>query len=487
MKFVLNKEFIEIELTHSDQTILSFLREERHLTGTKEGCASGDCGACTILVGTAHKKTIEYKTLNACITPLGMIEGKHLVTIENLSNDDSLHPSQKSMVEEHGSQCGFCTPGFVMSLAGFYENNKSLIQDEISRESICEAISGNLCRCTGYKPIIKAGVKMFSPDAEKTSGENQTLFNEDILQHLLNLKQKESSSIYFSPKSIRELHKTLQNHPNSKIIAGGTDLMLETTQKYKRQPTLIDVSNVKEMIDIREDQKYIYIGAATTYSDIEVWSKDCFPELNKLLKRLGSRQIRNSGTIGGNIGNASPIADLPPALIAINTSLEIGKPSGEKHYLSLDDFYLGYKKTRLNDGEFIASIRIEKEYLSHFHRFIKLSKRMEDDISSVMLGVSFIVSNNTIDKCRLAYGGVAEIPIRLNEVESLFIGKSMGAPFDKEIEKKIHSLVNPISDVRASARYRIKMAINLLKKAYMELNGEQIPDLATVPSEAICA
>ena len=486
MQFILNRERIDIENVNSDQTILRFLREEKQLTGTKEGCASGDCGACTVLIGTPKDEKIKYETVNSCIAPLGSLDGKHLITVEALSDDNSMHPAQISMVNTHGSQCGFCTPGFVMSLAGFYEENKLSIEDQVDRLSICEAISGNLCRCTGYKPIIDAGISMFSIDTP-TSSTDKPFYTQEIYKKLVAIQPNTASLNYFTPQSQNELNELINHHPDAKLIAGGTDLMLENTQRYIKQPSFIDITRVKEMINIEEDDKYFHIGAATPYSTVETWAENHFPELNKLLKRLGSRQIRNRGTIGGNIGNASPIADMPPALIAVKASLSIIDTSANQKYIPIEEFYIDYKKTILKQNEYVAAIRIEKSYLSHFHCFYKLSKRMEDDISSVMMAVSFIVENNTIDACRLAYGGVAAIPIRVQEIEALFKGVSLSTAFNKRIEEKLFDILNPISDVRASAGYRKTMAVNLLKKAYGNLIGDEIPELTAGPSGAICA
>ncbi|WP_086933563.1 xanthine dehydrogenase small subunit [Agarilytica rhodophyticola] len=516
MQFVINNTLITEDNLPADLTLLRYLRENQHLCGTKEGCASGDCGACTILVGSlntsANKETVEYISVNACIAPVAIAQGKHVVTVEHLagtpqestqsqSEPQIMHPSQAAMVESHGSQCGFCTPGFVMSLAGLYENktNAQLTDAscaKVSRAEVYDAISGNLCRCTGYRPIVDAGFHMFEREDNDNSGKHHHLFNDKILQQLRsitapeeNIKHKEAA--FIQATSIEMLNQTLNRLSNAKVIAGGTDLMLEVTQQFKALPELIDVSNIPEMqsCDFVTDEddvdsettlaeEKLVIGAAVTYSQIEKQLAQRFPELCKLLTRLGSRQIRNRGTIGGNIGNASPIADTPPILLCMDAVVEIGATDGSRRKVRLDEFYLDYKKTVLKDREYIISIQLPSKNLEQFHRFYKVSKRMEDDISSVMAAIRFDIQDNKIVRTRIAFGGMAATPIRAKDAEDCF--KDADVDSEIAINDAIASLkqhLNPLTDVRASAQYRLNIAVNLLYKAWLEANGEVIPDL----------
>ncbi|RBP84304.1 xanthine dehydrogenase small subunit [Marinomonas rhizomae] len=484
MKFILNDELIDDNTLPSDFTALRYLREKRGLTGTKEGCASGDCGACTLLVGALEDGELTYSTLNSCITPMQSLTGKHVVSVEYLSKTGELHPAQQAMVASHGSQCGFCTPGFVLSLAGLYENKQGCEQP-IDREAVCDAISGNLCRCTGYRPIIDAGMSMVKgsmarKEIMKESDEPPYVElmskNDSIKTQLESLQtERHDSSNYLQPTDLEQLAYALKLNPAAVLIAGGTDLMLENTQRYRDFETLIDVSRVAELKHLHTGEASLTIGASVTYSELENFSKTLYPQINALLSRIASRQIRNRGTIGGNVANASPIADLPPLLLAFDADIQLLKNDGSTRAVNIADFYQGYKQTQLAKDEMIASFDVSLDKLAQFHRFYKVSKRMEDDISSVMLAVRFDVDNGILSDVRLAFGGMAATPIRGLKAEAALTDKLINdeQALNQAIEA-LRSELTPMSDMRASAKYRLDMACNLIRKAWLELNGSDV-------------
>jgi xanthine dehydrogenase small subunit len=498
LHFLLNDKPVTETALPSDFTALRYLREKCGLTGTKEGCASGDCGACTLLVGALEDGELKYSTFNSCITPIQSLSGKHLVSVEYLSElsgkaSSELHPAQQAMVEHHGSQCGFCTPGIVLSLAGLYENSQSS-DKAIDRESVCDAISGNLCRCTGYRPIIDAGLDMV-----RTAEDNQFVElmskNEKIKSQLSAMKETGSSennssennrATYLQPTTLAELLQAKASHADATMIAGGTDLMLENTQRFHDFATLIDVSQVAELKQIQNNGSTLTLGASVTYSELENFSKTRYPHIYNLLSRIASRQIRNRGTIGGNVANASPIADLPPLLLAFDADMQLVKIDGSKRVVNINDFYQGYKTTVLakerGQDELIESFSIDLTKLDAFHRFYKVSKRMEDDISSVMLAVHFDLNDDKISDVRFAFGGMAATPIRAVKAEQSLIGQSVND--EQALTQAIENLRNeltPLSDMRASSRYRLDMACNLIKKAWLELNGNQVPTFSGHP------
>ncbi|MFT2099312.1 xanthine dehydrogenase small subunit [Marinomonas sp. 2405UD66-6] len=480
MKFVLNDELIEDNTLPSDFSALRYLREKRGLTGTKEGCGSGDCGACTLLVGALEEGELKYSTFNSCITPVQSLDGKHVVSVEYLSDADKLHPAQQAMVEYHGSQCGFCTPGIILSLASLYENSQ--VSDKtIDRESVCDAISGNLCRCTGYRPIIDAGLSMQNETASPWS--NLADNTESVKAKLASLQgEAKAANNYFQPQTLAEFLTIKADHKDATLVAGGTDLMLENTQRFHDFGVLIDVSQINELTKIEDNGTQLSIGASVTYSELEQFSKTRYPHLYHLLERIASRQIRNRGTIGGNVANASPIADMPPILLAFDADIQIVNLDGSQRIVSIHDFYQGYKQTVLTEGEVIASFTMDLATLADFHRFYKVSKRMEDDISSVMLATRFAVTEGKISDLRLAFGGMAATPIRAKKAEAALLNSDVND--EQALSNALAILkdeLTPLSDMRASARYRSDMACNLVRKAWLELNGHSIPTFSGHP------
>nr|WP_246395128.1 xanthine dehydrogenase small subunit [Microbulbifer rhizosphaerae] len=464
----MNRDLVEESAPAADTTLLRYLREIRRLCGTKEGCASGDCGACTVLLGALGEGCIHYRAVNACITPLAAANRRHLVTVEHLAEDGELHPAQREMVHCHGSQCGFCTPGFVMSLAGLHQQKLAQRETQVNRAQVCEAIAGNLCRCTGYRPIIDAGLKMVQPPDP-----GHRLDTPERVEQLAAIATAPSLPNYFQPRDLAELEQLLGEHPDARLIAGGTDLMLEVTQHYRSIEKMIDLSAVEELHRIDERDERIHMGAALSYRELENFFAPRSAEISRLLLRIGSRQIRNRGTLGGNIANASPVADLPPLLLSLDTDVTLRNSRGGERRLPLEVFYRGYKDTALDAGEYLARVSFDAIALNDFHRCYKVSKRFEDDISSAMAAIRFRGGERHFTEVRIAYGGMAATPVRAPAAEKILRGSATDDECALEAAlAAIEEMMLPISDVRASAEYRRQLAQNLLRRAWLEFNGE---------------
>lgn len=455
---MINEQAVEVH-EPADRTALQYLRSSG-LTGTKEGCASGDCGACTVMVGELKNGSVRFKTVNSCIVPIGQLAGTHVVTVEGLADQSGLHPVQDEMIACHGSQCGFCTPGFVMSLAALVENG-----DPANIETVQQGISGNLCRCTGYRPIVQAGMNALGR-AYESRLQDPVVFSE--------IKPQSSGSVQ-QPLNESALQAIMAQYPQAPLIAGGTDLMLDVTQRYRSYKHLIDVSRVAELRSITETQDTVRIGASVTYTELESFFATRSKPLVSLLHRLGSRQIRNSGTVGGNLANGSPIADMPPILICWDATLELCSSSGQRREVRVNDFYTGYRQTVLQEDEYIAGIRIAKESLDSFTRFYKSSKRIEDDISSVMGAFLFEGDGAKITAARIAFGGMAATPVRLSGVEDILVGNTVTEELVADASAALGALMTPLTDVRASAEYRTAMARSMIERALSEFSGASQP------------
>jgi len=454
LKFRLNSITVDID-PPADLTVLEYVRSQG-LTGTKEGCASGDCGACTVMLGEDVQGEIRYRTVNACILPVGQLEGRQLLTVEGLADAGELHPAQQAMVDCHGSQCGFCTPGFVMSLACLVEEGVNA-----DRENVLQGISGNLCRCTGYRPIVDAGMAALGMDGQ-LKGAAGTLPTAGG-----------AGTHFFRPHDEASLQQLMAEHPGIRLIAGGTDLMLEVTQLYRDIDSLVDVSAVSTLRQVVKTEDDLIIGAAVPYTELEALSVST--AFNELLARLGSRQIRNAGTLGGNLANGSPIADTPPVLMAWDAQLEIVNSRGESREVAVENFYLGYRDTVLAPDEYIARIHIPLAAIDGFHRFYKSSKRLEDDISSVMGAFALQAKSGVIMQARIAYGGMAATPVRLQAVEQLLLGASIDDSLIEEVVQQVNQTLTPLTDVRASADYRLAMAGAMLGRALRAFSGADEP------------
>ena len=458
---------IETTVPHLDTntTVLEYLREHLCRTGTKEGCASGDCGACTAVVAEVVDNQLNYQSINTCIAPLMTLHGKQLITVEDLAEGYRLHPVQQAMVDCHGSQCGFCTPGFVMSIFAHCKNARSN-----DLEDICESLGGNLCRCTGYRPIIEAVRQLseqsakdhFSANEEKTMA---ALCSISALKTELNLCHRNHR--FFAPTAASQLARLIDQYPDARLLAGGTDLYLEVTQQLRPLETQIYVGAVAELRQISTTVSHLEIGAAVTYSELQPRLVAQYPDLKELLDRLGSRQIRNRGTLGGNIGNASPIGDMPPVLIAVGASLILGNADGSRE-IPTEEYFLGYKKTALAPGEFIQSIRIPLPHPSQFFRTYKISKRIEDDISTTCGAFNVTLDGDTVSRVRIAFGGMAEIPKRASACEAAMMGQRWCQATINSAMAALANDFSPISDFRSSSDYRMQVSQNMLRRLFAE-------------------
>ena len=467
ISFLLNDKAVHIDATQADTTLLNYLRDGCGLSGTKEGCASGDCGACTVVIAQAndHGSALEYRALNSCVTFLSAVHGKQLLTVEHLADGDRLHPVQAAMVDAHGSQCGFCTPGFVMSMFALYQ------QAEIpNREQINIALGGNLCRCTGYRPIIDAA-------AASCTGNVDDKFSERQMTTLTQLSQLNTSSAgldnLLMPTNRTELADAISNHPNARKFAGSTDLALEVTQQLKSLSTLISLTNVAELCVMQETDLGLNIGAAVPLSKMETLLLSNFPELHELLDRFASTPIRNQATLGGNVANASPIGDMPPALLALNARVKVDNGSTRRD-IPINEFFTGYRQTLLQKDEWIEAIFIPYKKQNSKISAYKISKRQEDDISAVCAVFNLTLDNeNIIQDVSSGFGGVAATPASAIDLRSAIIGKDWSQSATFEAGKSVLSQAfNPIDDVRASASYRQTMIVNLWKRFWLQSNQQ---------------
>jgi len=469
ISFIREGRIVEIKNPDPNETLLNYIRTKLKKTGTKEGCAEGGCGACTVVLGELKNNEINYRAINACITFLPTLHGKQLIIVEDLiSKNGSLHPVQEAMVNCHGSQCGFCTPGFVMALFSMFKKYSNFKEDVIK-----ESIAGNLCRCTGYKPIIKAAKSLGNKN--KADHFSQNIKNTTKLFKKLNnrsIKIYKNNKKYFAPRYIQELKKILKKNINITFLSGGTDLSLSVTKERKDINSIIYMNSIHEMNYIKNNSKYIEVGASTPLIELEHHMQNYYPDFTKILKRYGSPQIRNVGTVAGNIATASPIGDCLPLLIALNAEVVLQDLNKTKT-LFLDSFFVGYRKTKLKKGQFIRSIKIPLLENNIFKAY-KISKRFDDDISSVCAAFNLKIVKNKIENVRIAYGGMAEIPKRAIFCEKTLLKSLINEETIYKAKEAIEKDFKPISDMRASGLYRIEVAKNLLEKCCAEIKQKKL-------------
>ena len=456
IRFILGDKPHGIRDVAPTTTVLEYLRANG-LTGTKEGCAEGDCGACTCIVAAPGAAGVAYKAVNTCIMFVPALDGKQLITVEHLqSADGALHPVQQAMVDNHASQCGFCTPGFVMSLAALHQNNPSPTRAEVNDE-----LAGNLCRCTGYRPIVDAALSL-KPGAGFAVPDFGALDTAAMLA---------IDNAYFAPRSVAELADTLLAHPSATIAAGTTDVGLWVTKLHRDLGTVVALDAVFDMRGIVEADGFIRIGAMATYEDAMAVLSAHYPDLGLLIRRIGSKQIRNRGTIGGNIANGSPIGDSPPALIAIGAVLVLRKGS-EQRRMKLEDFFLGYRKTALQPGEFVERIDVPLPAPDAVFRCYKISKRFDQDISAVCAAFLITLSHGVVSAIRSGWGGMAATPAMSKQAEAAMLGKPWNENTLLAAMKALDSDFTPLTDMRASATYRATVARNLLRKLFVETTAD---------------
>ena len=444
IRFTLNGEPVEIAGVSPMMTVLDWLRDRRGLKGTKEGCAEGDCGACTVVLERADGR---HEAMNSCIAMLGQMDGQAIRTVEGLPGKDGApHPVQSAMAEADATQCGFCTPGFVMTAYAYASGG-----EPAELETIHDALAGNLCRCTGYRPIVEAMTKIAGVAAERALPPPPRTTSADF------------GGVFFAPRSLDELTSLRAKHPEALLLAGGTDLGLLAGRSRKPPKAVIHVVNVPELNVIDEGKEEITFGAAVTYARAMSVLIEAFPALRPYLARLGSRQIRTLGTIGGNVGNASPIGDMPPALLALETRVKLVSVRGTRE-VPLEEFFTGYRKTALAPDEVIQSLTLWRLWEGETFHCDKVSKRRDQDISTVAGAYRLRIKNGKIEDVRLAFGGMAATPRRATNAEAALLKDGFEAA-----RAALASDFQPLDDWRGTATYRLQVATNLLRRLELRL------------------
>jgi xanthine dehydrogenase small subunit len=471
IRFIRKGRVVELNAVEPTAMLLDYLRETEGVKGTKEGCREGDCGACTVALGRLRDGRLAYEPVNACIQLLGQVDGCEVLTVEDLVADDgTLHPVQAAMVEHHGSQCGFCTPGFVMSLFALFQNTKG----QVTREQVNDWIAGNLCRCTGYRPIVEAAISAsgksrrdrFAIHAGDTAGLLSFLADTD------DVFIGDDDRFLAAPASVDGLAALYERHPDAVIVAGATDVGLWVTKKLRDLPKVILTSRARGFDHIADTGYELLIGAGATYGQAEPHLRAMDPDLGELIRRIGSKQVRATGTIGGNVANGSPIGDTPPVLIALDATLELRKGKQDRS-IPIETFFIDYGKQNREKGELVTGILIPKLAANQIFRCYKVSKRFDQDISAVMGAFRLTVAENgSISEARLAFGGMAATPRRAKRAEQALNGAQLR---DSRAWARAFAALRedfaPIDDHRASARYRTETAHALLGKALIEAAG----------------
>ncbi|WP_298917041.1 xanthine dehydrogenase small subunit [uncultured Roseobacter sp.] len=470
IRFLLNGRDISLDDVGASDTLLDYLRLERRLTGTKEGCAEGDCGACTVLVGRLQDGRLRYEAVNACIRLMASLDGCHVVSLEYLSGPHGkLHPVQQAMVEHHGSQCGFCTPGFVMSLYALWMQNPDPSEDEIET-----ALQGNLCRCTGYAPIIRAAKAI--TEHGSPAEDALTMERDDITTRLSALQDgkrvdlRKDNSRAILPANTDDLAQVLLETPDATMVAGATDVGLWVTKFLKDISPVVFLNHLEELRKIERRDDHIHIGAGVSYSDAEAILCDDYPHLSAFWDRIAGWQIRNMGTIGGNIANGSPIGDTPPVLIALGAEITLRRGDARRT-LPIEAFFIDYGKQDLVPGEFLETIRVPRPGPDARHSAYKISKRRDEDISSVCAAFNVTVQNGTIQSARIAFGGMAATPKRAASAEQALVGQTWAEASLTTAAEALAQDFSPLTDWRASADYRMQVSKNLFRRFYAEHSG----------------
>ncbi|MES2942537.1 MAG: xanthine dehydrogenase small subunit, partial [Pseudomonadota bacterium] len=503
IRFIRRGEVVSLSNVPNTRTLLEVLREDLACTGTKEGCGEGDCGACTVVLGEKEGDTLRYRAVNSCIRMAHSIDGLALWTVEDiaptlvasrtalppegaaapvarqsrfhgpcLTGDNSLHPAQQAMVENHGSQCGFCTPGFVMSLFGMYQNHVIKGQT-ISRALAQEELSGNLCRCTGYRPILDAAQAMGSKP--QTPIDEAALLSELALLAPIEKAQEADLTqnlAYSAPQTLQALLKTRATHPDAQIVAGCTDVGLWVTKMHMQFGKVLDITRVSELRVVEDQPGHINIGAAVTLNDAFAALVKTRPQLRTFATRFAGLPVRNSGTLGGNVANGSPIGDSMPLLIALRASIVLASLRGERE-MPLENLYVGYRKNVMASDEVLTWIRVPKPASHETAQVYKISKRYDDDISAVCLAINLQIEGGQVVSASIGAGGVAATPARAVKTEAALAGQAWSADTVQTAMQVLRNEFSPISDMRASSAYRVQVLGNLLQRYWLESQGMQ--------------
>jgi len=464
IEFLLNDELITLNDLDTNTTVLEYLRNYKNLKGTKEGCASGDCGACTAVLAEVKDNKLKYKSINTCITLLYTLHSKQLLTVEHIESK-YLHPVQQSMVDNDGAQCGFCTPGFVMSMYAMHKN-----KIKPTNENINKYLSGNLCRCTGYRPIKDAlrNLKKYKNLNTDSSEILKKLKKVNLNDVILN----KNNSKFFIHKNLQTFKKDFIKSKNPSLLVGGTDLSLEITKRRKNLDEIFYLGQNKDLNFIKVKKNNLHIGAATPINDILGILKKYYSEFYEMFERYGSEQIRNVASLGGNIGSASPIGDSLPVLISLDTKLILNGNKSRK--VSMNDYFISYRKTKLRRKEFIKEIIIPLKSKNNILKCYKISKRIDDDISSVFMAINTEIKNKKFKSIKIVCGGMAAIPKIAKKTENFLKNKKINLDNILKAKKIISKEFSPLSDVRSSKNYRTKIVSNLLDRFWNEYNNKKV-------------
>ena len=482
LRFVRRGQTVALGNVAPDRTLLEVLREDLQLTATKEGCGEGDCGACTVVLAQAVNGKLQYQAINSCIRLAHSVDGMAVFTAEDLSAptlkagaSPDLHPCQEALVQCHGSQCGFCTPGFVMSLFGMYQNNQN--GQAISREQAQVDLSGNLCRCTGYRPILDAAEKMGSLPLPAGCGVDEAA----TVAALKALKPKQNGDeSYLRPTSLAALLQARSAHPRAQVVAGCTDVGLWVTKLHQRFERVLDVTAARELQRVETYPHHIAIGAAVSLTDAFAALVKERPQLKTFSQRFAGLPVRNSGTLGGNVANGSPIGDAMPLLIALGASVVLMRwkktaAGGEIAHreLRLEDLYTGYRTNVMRSDELLCWIKVPRPTGHGLEKVYKISKRFDDDISAVCLAIQMTLKDGTVQQVSIGAGGVAATPARARRTEAALLGQPWNADTVMAAAAALRTEFQPISDMRASAAYRLTVLGNLLRRFWLESQGLQ--------------
>jgi len=503
VRYLLDGEVRTLSGVAPTRTVLQHLREDLGRTGTKEGCAEGDCGACTVVLAELVGRKVRYRAINSCIQFVPTLDGRALVTVESLKDrrTGALHPAQQAMADGHGSQCGFCTPGFVMSLFALYKSSPAPDRGEVN-----DALAGNLCRCTGYRPIVDAAQAMYvlgesvpptgqtwltasarSRSRAAARSETELAANLKALKRRRGLVLPHPTGTFYSPRSADELAALRERLPDARILAGGTDVGLWVTKQHRDLGDVIYVGNVADLQDIAISGDCIDMGAAVSLSDAFAPLEEHYPELREVLRRFASPPIRNAGTLAGNVANGSPIGDSMPPLIALGAHVVLRK-GDRRRELPLEDLYLAYQKTAMEPGEFVERVRVPVRPPALRFATYKISKRFDQDISAVCAAFALILEGGTIRSARVAFGGMAATPKRAAQCEAALVGQAWSETTCERAAAALARDFTPLTDMRASAAYRATVARNLLRKFHLETSGalagspSRLYDLVRMPA-----
>jgi len=460
VRFLLDGDVVELTTPDPTGTLLELLRGPLRRTGTKEGCAEGDCGACTVLVGEAMGERVQWRAVNACILFLPMVHGKAVMTVESLATKGQLNPLQACMAANGSSQCGFCTPGFVMSLHG------RAIGALGSELPVADAIAGNLCRCTGYGPILEAGetVSSLAQDDAAVLAGLSGLASDAMASDVFEGRQ------WFVPRSSDELVEVLAAHPDARIVAGATDVGLWVTKGLRDLQTVVFIGDIADLKAIEETPKGLRLGAGVRYAEAHGALAGLHPDLGELVRRIGGLQVRSSATVCGNIANGSPIGDGPPALIALGAELTLRSAAGRRT-MALEDYFLDYGKQDRKPGEFVESVFVPRPATGTVVHVSKLSRRFDSDISAVLGAFALTMEAGMITAARVAFGGMAATPRRAAGCEAALVGQPFSEATIAAAAEALKGDFSPLTDVRGSAAYRIEAASALLWRLWHREQG----------------